>query len=182
MLQFQSPCKYRAHVANTCVHKQVSRKISWLCLFWCQVLQWSEPVSFLYEIILRPFGPTPYGLTDIASPSSRHPAVSQCLGPGLFTTQVSLPCRDERGELNSQAPWTGHLSPGQPWYRLCGVLLLEFSPSEERDMSSHWYQGIQSYHLGDKTLFFFVLPPLGLLEKGKNVDIPHTKGNHLGLA
>lgn len=70
MLQFQSTCKYKAHVANTCVHKQASRKISWLCRFWCQVLQWSESVSFLYEILLRPFGPAPYGLIDIASPSS----------------------------------------------------------------------------------------------------------------
>lgn len=136
MLQFQSTCKYKAHVANTCVHQQVFHKISWLCRFWCQVLQWSESVSFLYEILLRPFGPTPYGLMDIAS--------SWCPDSGLFTPQTSLPCRDGGKELNSWVSWRGYLPPGQCWYRLCGILLLQFFPTEEREMSSHWYQGIKS--------------------------------------
>lgn len=35
---------------------------------------------------------------------------------------------------------------------------------------------------GRKDTCFLVLPPLELLEKGINVDIPHSKGNHLGMA
>lgn len=181
MLQFQSTCKYKAHVANACVHQQVSRKISWLCRFWCQVLQWSESVSFLCEILLRPFGPTPYRLIDIASPSSRHPAVSWHPDPGAFTTQISLLCKDGGGELNSLAPWMGYFPPGQSWHRLYGILriLARWGEGHVFSLVPRYSQLGLPFRRQDSC--FLVLPPLELFEKGIKIDIPHSKSNHLGL-